>query len=166
MTHTYIIVSGHYLSQQLAISPSLTKYSNMHLYLQNLLTSPFAIKKQHQVILWLWSILSDDGNFSKCIYKKYMYVMCLKCWGFFSLVIRQTVCVDSSLSKVKVKTVDWNRGTPHSQSMSDVAYINKSYISTSTFCRFPGLPTILLLRVEVPGTSAYGHFERNTASLL
>lgn len=93
-----------------------------------------------------------------------MYVMCSKCWGFFSLVIRQTVCVDSSLSKVKVKTVDWNRGTPHSQSMSDVAYINKSYISTSTFCRFPGLPTILLLRVEVPGTSAYGHFERNTAS--
>lgn len=95
-----------------------------------------------------------------------MYVMCSKCWVFFSLVIRQTVYVDSSLSKVKVKTVDWNRGTPHSQSMSDVAYINKSYISTSTFCRFPGLPTILLLRVEVPGTSAYGHFERNTASLL
>lgn len=85
---------------------------------------------------------------------------------FLSLVIRQTVCVDSSLSKVKVKTVDWNRGTPHSQSMSDVAYINKSYISTSTFCRFPGLPTILLLRVEVPGTSSYGHFERNTVCLL
>lgn len=74
---------------------------------------------------------------------------------FLSLVIRQTVCVDSSLSKVKVKTVDRNRGAPHSQSMSDVAYINKSYISTSTFCRFPGLPTILLLRVEVPGTSSY-----------
>lgn len=55
---------------------------------------------------------------------------------FLSLVIRQTVCVDSSLSKVKVKTVDWNRGTPHSQSMSDVAYINKSYISTSTFCTY------------------------------
>lgn len=70
---------------------------------------------------------------------------------FISLVIRQTVCVDSSLSKVKVKTVDWNRGTPHSQSMSDVTYINKSYISTSTFCRFPGLPTNLpeLLRPPV-----------------
>lgn len=43
---------------------------------------------------------------------------------FLSSVIRQTVCVDSSLSKVKVKTVDRNRGTPHSQSKSDFVYIN------------------------------------------